>query len=224
VLVPVVLLLMGLLVATSARLAASTDLRAERRTDLVDLIRVEQQRVDAETERVTELQQSIEQAAQDAAPVASDPDLEALIGEASGPGMIVELDDAVIPIDGIPRGYTADDYVVHEQDVHAVINALWAGGAESMAVMDQRIIGTSAVRCVGSTLLIHGRVYPPPYRVTAIGPTERMQRALDAAPRVDLYRQYVDLLGLSFDVAVEDTVDMPAYEGPLGASYAQVDS
>jgi hypothetical protein len=34
----------------------------------------------------------------------------------------------------------------------------------------------------------------------------------------------VDLLGLSFDVAVEDTVDMPAYEGPLGASYAQVDS
>lgn len=222
VVVPVVLLLMGLLVATSARLASGTDLRAERRTDLVDLIRVEQQRVDAETERVTGLQQSIEKAAQDAAPAASDPALEALIAEASGPGVIVELDDAVIPIDGIPRDYTADDYVVHEQDVHAVINALWAGGAESMSVMDQRIIGTSAVRCVGSTLLIHGRVYPPPYRVTAIGPTERMQRALDAEPRVALYRQYVDLLGLTFDVAVEGTVDVPAFEGPLGANYAQV--
>ena len=49
VLVPVVLLLIGLLVATSARLATGTDLRAERRTDLVDLIRAEQQRVEAET-------------------------------------------------------------------------------------------------------------------------------------------------------------------------------
>ena len=53
VLVPVVLLLIGLLVATSARLATGTDLRAERRTDLVDLIRAEQQRVEAETNTVT---------------------------------------------------------------------------------------------------------------------------------------------------------------------------
>ena len=96
--------------------------------------------------------------------------------------MTVELDDAPLPANGMPAEFTADDYVVHEQDVHAVINALWAGGAEAVAVMDQRVIGTSAVRCVGSTLLIHGRVYPPPYRITAIGPAERMQRALDLSP------------------------------------------
>ena len=58
VLVPVVLLLIGLLVATSARLASGTDLRAERRTDLVDLIRAEQDRVEAETNAVTELQRA----------------------------------------------------------------------------------------------------------------------------------------------------------------------
>ena len=101
---------------------------------------------------------------------------------------------------GVPDGYTADDYIVHEQDVQAVINALWAGGAEAIAVMDQRIIATSAVRCVGSTLLLHGQVYAPPYTVTAVGPTDRMQRALEVSPRVAIYRQYVDLLGLGFDV------------------------
>ena len=222
VLVPVVLLFVGLLVATSARLASGTDLRAERRTDLVDLIRAEQDRVQAETDRVTDLQRDVDAAAQEEAPVAPSPELESLISEMSGPGLTVELDDAPLPADGMYGDYSVDDYVVHEQDVHAVINSLWAGGAEAISVMDQRIIGTSAVRCVGSTLLLHGRVYPPPYRVTAIGPAERMQRALDASPRMGLYRQYVDLLGLRLDVDEHDSVTVPAYEGPLSARYAQV--
>jgi len=34
-----------------------------------------------------------------------------------------------------------------------VVNALWAGGAEAMTIMGVRVISTSAVRCVGNTLL-----------------------------------------------------------------------
>jgi uncharacterized protein YlxW (UPF0749 family) len=222
VLVPAVLLLIGLLLATSARLAAGTDLRAERRTDLVDLIRAEQDRVAAETARVTDLRGQLDAAAKAEAPTATDPELEALISEVQGPGLVVELADAPIPADGVPDGYNSDDYIVHEQDVQAVINALWAGGAEAIALMDQRIIATSAVRCVGSTLLLHGQVYAPPYTVTAVGPTDRMQRALDVSPRVAIYRQYADLLGLGFDVSEPDSVTVPAYEGPLAAQYAEV--
>lgn len=217
-----VLLFIGVLVATSAHLSSGTDLRAERRTDLVDLIRAEQDRVQTETGRVTGLQRDLDSAVQDEVPVAPNPSLEALIDGVSGPGVTVELDDAPFPESGAASGLTADDYVVHEQDVHAVMNALWAGGADAMAVMDQRVIATSAVRCVGSTLLIHGRVYPPPYRISAIGPVERMQRALDASPRVDLYRQYVQLLGLGLTVDEHDDLTIPAYEGPLTVSYAQV--
>jgi uncharacterized protein YlxW (UPF0749 family) len=222
VLVPVVLLLIGLLMATSAQLAAGTDLRAERRTDLVDLIRAEQERVEAETDAVTGLQETVDTAAAAEVTTATNPELEKLISDVEGPGLEVELMDAPIPADGVPEGYTADDYVVHEQDVQAVINALWAGGAEAIAVMDQRIIATSAVRCVGSTLLLHGQVHVPPYTVTAVGPADRMRRALDASPRVGLYRQYVDLLGLGFEVSESDSVTVPAYEGPLAARYAQV--
>ena len=36
-------------------------------------------------------------------------------------------------------------------------------------LMDQRVISTSAVRCVGNTLILQGRVYSPPYVITAIG-------------------------------------------------------
>jgi len=222
VLVPVMLHLKDLLLATSARVAGGTDLRAERRTELVDLIRAEQNRVEAETSRVTELQGQVDSATAADAPTATAPELEAVISEVEGPGLTVELADAPIPASGVPDGYTADDFIVHEQDVQAVINALWAGGAEAIAVMGERIIATSAVRCVGSTLLLHGQVYAPPYTVTAVGPTDRMQRALEVAPRVAIYRQYVDLLGLGFDVDESDSVTVPAYEGPLAARFAQV--
>lgn len=47
------------------------------------------------------------------------------------------------------EGFTAEDIVVHQQDVENVVNALWAAGAEAMMLMDQRVISTSAVRCVG---------------------------------------------------------------------------
>ena len=129
-----------------------------------------------------------------------------MLGEAAGlqpvtgPGLTVTLEDAPVPADGIPEGYLADDYVVHQQDLQAVVNALWAGGAEAMQVMDQRIISTSAVRCVGNTLILQGRVYAPPFTVSAIGPVDRMKRALDASPGVAVYQQYVDLIGLGYDV------------------------
>ena len=44
-----------------------------------------------------------------------------------------------------------NDYVVHQQDIEAVVNALWAGGAESMQIMDQRVLFNSAVRAAPAT-------------------------------------------------------------------------
>ena len=58
----------------------------------------------------------------------------------------------------LPGTAKPDDLVVHQQDVQAVVNALWHGGAEAMHAQDQRVISTSAVRCVGNTLILQGRV------------------------------------------------------------------
>ena len=57
-----------------------------------------------------------------------------------------------------------NDYVVHQQDVEAVVNALWAGGAESMMIMDQRVLFNSAVRCSGNVLLCRAK-YSPPFTI-----------------------------------------------------------
>ncbi len=93
------------------------------------------------------------------------------------------------------------------------MNALWAGGAEAIMVMDQRIGSTSTVRCVGSVLQLEGKHYSPPYEIAAIGDVDSMLGALDQSEAVGWYRDAADAFGLGYDVEVEDLVNMPAYEG-----------
>jgi uncharacterized protein YlxW (UPF0749 family) len=78
----------------------------------------------------------------------------------SGSALRISLDDAPRePGDPLPSGVAPDDLVVHQQDVQSVVNAMWRGGATAVQVLDQRIISTSAIRCVGNTLLLQCRVY-----------------------------------------------------------------
>ena len=53
---------------------------------------------------------------------------------------------------------------MHQQDIQAVVNALWAGGAEAMTIQGQRVISTTGIKCVGNTVVLHGVPYSPPYR------------------------------------------------------------
>ena len=139
-----------------------------------------------------------------------------------GPAVRVQLDDANLVQGEVPAGADPDDYVIHQQDVQAVVNALWAGGAEAMMLQDQRVISTSAVRCVGNTLILQGRVYSPPYVVTAIGDTQKMQSALDVDPEVANLRDWSVAVGLGYDVTSSDEYSFPAYAGSITPDYATV--
>ena len=140
-----------------------------------------------------------------------------------GPGLTVTLDDSTRdPAAALPVGVSPDDLVVHQQDLQAVVNALWAGGAQGVQVMDQRLLATSAVRCVGNTLILGGRVYSPPFSVTAVGDVAGMQRALQVAPGLVIYRQWVDLVGLGYQVAGHARTTLPAYQGGLDLPHASV--
>ena len=227
---PVTMAVTGLAVVAGAHTAGGTDLRADRQTRLADLVVATDGKVDALTADVDQLRREVDAAA--AAQAGGPADelsaevsaLGAAVGlqAVTGPGLRVTLDDAPVPDTGVSEGFVPDDYVVHQQDVQGVVNALWAGGAEAMQVMDQRIVATSAVRCVGNTLILQGRVYAPPFTVTAVGETDRLQRALDASPTVQLYRQWAGLVGLGYDAQPLDSVTLPGYEGSLDLAYAQV--
>ncbi|MSW38304.1 MAG: DUF881 domain-containing protein [Actinobacteria bacterium] len=134
----------------------------------------------------------------------------------TGSALEVVLNDAPrTPGTALPEGVGPDDLVVHQQDVQAVVNAMWRGGATGVSVMDQRIVSTSAIRCVGNTLLLQGRVYSPPFKVIAIGNVTQLQRALNDEPAVVAYRQYVDKLGLGWKVTISQETTLPGWQGSI---------
>ncbi|MGP3998523.1 DUF881 domain-containing protein [Streptomyces sp. 8N706] len=142
----------------------------------------------------------------------------------SGPGLTVTLTDAppnaTARIPGVPEPQP-NDLVIHQQDLQAVVNALWQGGARGIKVMDQRLISTSAVRCVGNTLILQGRVYSPPYKVTAVGSTPRLQKALADSPTIQNYMQYVNAYGLGWKVDQHRAVTLPGYSGTVDLHHAR---
>lgn len=132
----------------------------------------------------------------------------------SGPGITVTLSDSTLWQDAQTSGSNlsdtnVNDYVVHQQDLEAVINAMWAGGAEAMMIQDQRVLPTTAVRCVGNVLLLQGKQYAPPYKVSAIGPINGMQKALDASQAVKIYREDVDSIGLGWGLQISQNLTFP---------------
>jgi len=139
----------------------------------------------------------------------------------TGPGIRVELTDAPPEAQNL-TGFNPDDLVVHQQDLQAVINALWAGGAESMTLQGQRVTPLTAFRCVGNVLLLHGQVYSPPYRVEAIGNADRMFAALDASEAITIYKQYVQAVGLGWNTATLSKIEMPAATTLTTLKFAKV--
>jgi uncharacterized protein YlxW (UPF0749 family) len=229
-LVPLVLVAVGLLFATSTQTSQGTGLRSGR-TALVDFVRSQDRLVRDRTEAVRQLQDQVDALTAQESPRSAGvarlrtaaARLAPVVGTqaVAGPALTVTLDDAERTAASLPEGFTADDIVVHQQDVENVVNALWAAGAEAMMLMDQRVISTSAVRCVGNTLILQGRVYSPPYVIQAIGDQSAMREALNKSPQVMIYLDYVELFGLGYDVTSKSRASFPAYAGSLSLSYAR---
>jgi uncharacterized protein YlxW (UPF0749 family) len=223
--VPLVALGAGLMFVTSAQTSQGTDLRSSGRSDLVDVVRAQDRTLREREEAVQQLQGEVDALTARAAPgsnaVAGLRDqaakLAPIVGTqaVTGPALTVTLNDAKRTAASLPEGLTADVLVVHDKDVRGVVNALWAGGAEAMMLQDQRVISTSGVRCVGNTLILHGRVYSPPYVIQAIGDRSAMRAALDESEQIKIYRQYVDEFGLGYDVSSQAQATLPAYAGSL---------
>jgi uncharacterized protein YlxW (UPF0749 family) len=110
--------------------------------------------------------------------------------------------------------------VIHQSDVQAVVNAVWAAGADGVAIMGRRLVATSAVICVGNTLLLQGRTYSPPFVVEAIVDADAVREELAASPQVAILQQAVEDFGLTFAVEARPEVELPAYDGLLDMEYA----
>jgi uncharacterized protein YlxW (UPF0749 family) len=212
------------MITMSAIHAQGTDLRPARNTDLVSLIQSQSRRNTELARKLTDLRHEVDRLAartdeeSDLGPETSRETRRVGLTPVSGPGVTVTLDDA--PSSVAANGIDPDLLVVHQQDIQAVANALWNGGAEAMTIQKQRVISTTAVKCVGNTVVLHGIPYSPPYRISAIGDPAGLHNALAASEAIQIYQQYVDAYGLVFREKSESKLHLPAHEGSLDLIYA----
>ena len=227
-LVPVTCLLAGLLFVTSAVSSDGTDLRPGRFMDLAALVSQQSHHVQALREQARRLTVEVNQLSRTVAsrhasptqrralalrdPVGLDP--------AAGPGLTVTLTDAppqVIATADIDPNYL----VVHQQDIQAVANALWAGGAEAMTIQGQRVIATTGIKCVGNTVVLNDVPYSPPYVISAVGDPVTMLTSLDDDPYlIDHYLPWVARYQLGYAVHAREHLQLPGFSGAPELRYA----
>ncbi|MHB0868493.1 MAG: DUF881 domain-containing protein [Chloroflexota bacterium] len=135
----------------------------------------------------------------------------------AGPGVQVTLDDSSVKT--IPSGEDAGHYIVHDYDIRDVVSLLWQSGAEAIAIDGERIVASSSIYCVGSTILVNDTRMSPPYRIFAIGPPA-LEEALNSPARLQKLKQNARQYGVQLKISQAKEVQMPAYSGRFSIRHA----
>jgi uncharacterized protein YlxW (UPF0749 family) len=216
--VPAVAAAAGLLFVASAFTSDGTDLRSTT-TDLGTLVSDRSDEVADLRSEVQDLRAEnyvLEEEVEDAEVEQARSEVDQLEGPAgmlpvSGPGLVVTLQDAPPDRFDDPE-VDVNLLVVHQQDIQAFVNALWAAGADAISLQGQRLISTTGIKCVGNTVVLEGVPYSPPYRIEAVGDPDALEAGLDDSRSVEVYMEYVQEHGLGLSVEPSEDLDIPGYE------------
>jgi uncharacterized protein YlxW (UPF0749 family) len=223
--------LLGLGFLIAAQLAAQgprVRYTTQERTPLIETATQLQQRQDQLKTRILELRgqiQATEQAGEGSAALVgqlNDQLQEARIAAGliplTGSGIVLQLEDSQEPV---APGAEQTDYLVGARDIRAVIEELWAAGAEAVSVNGERITPTTAVIDVGPSVLVNAAYLAGPYQVSAIGPDDLYGRLSASAGFIDLIRTRVQGFGIQVSIAEPEAVDIPAFAGTVTLRYAR---
>lgn len=136
----------------------------------------------------------------------------------AGPGLVVELADSPLATRGDPQ---AADFQIQDIDLQLVVNELWRDGAEAIAVNDQRLVATSAIRSAGGAVLVNYEVMTGPYRVQAIGDPETLRSRFERSSIAEQFRGWVEVYRLGFQVRASDEITLPGYGGSVQFRHAR---
>jgi len=195
-----------------------------RRAGLVKLIHTRQSEVDSLGKQLVRLRADVTDARHRLSATSADDarrlhDTQVWAGttKMAGPGLEIRLSDS----HRTARSDTdRESLTVHDVDLQLVVNALWAAGAEAIAVNGQRLVATSPIRAAGETITVNFRPLVPPYKVEAIGADRKGFEGSEVAQR---FRRWVDDYGLGFSVKTKKKLSLPAYQGTIQLSTAQVE-
>ncbi|UUW90894.1 DUF881 domain-containing protein [Pimelobacter simplex] len=238
---PVVALLSGSLLAVSATNSEGTDLRPGRYTDLAGLVEGEAANYRTVEDRFNKLSDEVERLSAGV----KDKSVDEARGEIAqlrdpagmtphaGPGLRITLSDAPEDLvdDAVERNKQAEPdkrvnlnrFVVHQQDIQALVNALWNGGASAVTIAGQRVISTTGIKCEGNAVQLQGVPYPQPYVIEAVGDPSELYSSVATDHIVAGYRTDSENpeIGIGWSLDFKERVEAPAYDGVVDLHYAK---
>lgn len=136
--------------------------------------------------------------------------------DVAGEGIIVTLDDSDM---AVSDNISTESMLIHDTDLRAIVNELSAAGAEAISINGQRIIATTAIRCVGPVIQVNGVKVAAPFTVKAIGNAKYLESALNIKGGiVDSFEIY----GIKIKISREKSITIHKYDGKLSFSKASV--
>lgn len=127
-----------------------------------------------------------------------------------GPGVVVEISDSKRVI---PDGENPANYIVLVDDLRDIVVALWASGAEAIAINGERLVATSSIYAVGASVLVNTAFLSPPFRIEAIGSSGIADRFADSPAYRGRVAQRIEVFGLEFATQAADALEIPAFVG-----------
>ena len=127
-----------------------------------------------------------------------------------GPGAVIEIEDSKRVV---PPGDNPSSFIVLVDDLRDIVDALWASGAEAIAINGERLVATSSIYGVGASVLVNTAFLSPKFRIEAIGPEGLLDRFLVSDAFLGRVAQRIDFYGLEFATAVRDDLTLPAFIG-----------
>ena len=225
-----VFLAAGAMFVVSALNSEGSDLRPERSTDLASVVSSERRDAEALQERVAQLHRDVQRLTDEL----NDPQVDQTLAEVAtlkgpagldpvtGPGITVTLADSPDDVQQTSQ-QRIELLVVHQQDIQAVVNAMWLGGAEAVTIQGQRVISTTGIKCSGNVVRLHGIPYGQPYVISAVGDQDQLFDAIMASHYLQTYRYQSSLpdVRIGWDLELNDQLKAPGYDGLLDLSYAR---
>jgi len=144
----------------------------------------------------------------------------------SGPGVVVTLRDAPkSKVKAFQKAtgmeYSPEEYIIHDMDIFQIVNELRTAGAEAIAINDQRLTATSAIRCEGPTVRVNWTQVGVPLKIKAIGDPVALSSGLQMAGGVmDPAQSTLAAFGM-VSLSKETKVEVPAFGGVTTFKYAR---
>jgi len=134
-----------------------------------------------------------------------------------GPGVVIEIADSrrIVPVDENPG-----NYIVLADDLRDIVVSLWHSGAEGIAINGERLVSTSSIYGVGSSVLVNTAFLSPPFRIEAAGPPGLEERFQADPAYLGRVAHRIEAFDLEFATESQTDLLVPAFIGSTNLRWA----